>query len=94
MNLVINGADSIGDGHGTVEVTTELQTIGEEHLEANLARTMPQRGEYVAITVEDTGCGTDEPTRKRILDPFLQQNFRAAVWVCLRFLESSADIEV
>ena len=41
MNLVINAAESIGNGQGTVELRTELETIGEEHLKANLARTMP-----------------------------------------------------
>ena len=75
MNLVINAAESIGNGEGTVELRTELETIGEEHLKANLARTLPQTGEYVAVTVEDTGCGMDESTRSRIFDPFFTTKF-------------------
>jgi len=75
MNLVINAAESIGDGEGTVELRTELETIGEEHVKANLARTLPQSGEYVAITVEDTGCGMNESTRSRIFDPFFTTKF-------------------
>ncbi len=75
MNLVINAAESIGNSQGTVELRTELETIGEEHLKANLARTFPQTGEYVAITVEDTGCGMDDLTRSRIFDPFFTTKF-------------------
>src|SRR6185312_9151990 len=59
----------------TVEVRTGLETIGEEHLKANLARTAPRTGEYAAITVEDTGCGIDEATRDRIFDPFFSTKF-------------------
>ena len=75
MNLVINAAESIVDSRGTVELKTERETIGEEHLKANLARTMPQPGEYVAITVEDSGCGMDKATRSRIFDPFFTTKF-------------------
>ncbi len=75
MNLVINAAESIGEGQGTVELRTAVETIGEEHLIANLARTAPQIGEYVAVTVEDTGSGMDESTRARIFDPFFTTKF-------------------
>ena len=75
MNLVINAAESIGNGQGAVDVRTGLETIGEEHLKANLALTMPQSGEYAVITVEDTGCGMDEATRNRIFDPFFTTKF-------------------
>ena len=77
MNLVINAAESVGSGQGAVEVRTELETIGEEHLKANLALTMPGSGEYAVITVEDTGCGMDETTRNRIFDPFFYEIYGA-----------------
>jgi len=75
MNLVINAAESIVDDRGTVELRTELESIGEDQLKANLALTTPPQGEYVAITVEDTGCGMDEATRSRIFDPFFTTKF-------------------
>ena len=75
MNLVINAAESIDKGNGTVELRTELEMIGEEDLKANMARTMAQHEQYVAITVEDTGCGMDESTRRRIFDPFFTTKF-------------------
>src|SRR5262249_8680242 len=70
-----NAAESVGHEHGTVELRTEVETIGEEHLLANLARTMPPIGQYVAVTVEDTGCGMDELTISRIFDPFFTTKF-------------------
>jgi two-component system cell cycle sensor histidine kinase/response regulator CckA len=75
MNLVINAAEAIGNEQGTVAVRTELETLGQEHVKANLARTMPQHGEHVAITVEDTGCGMDDSVRSRIFDPFFTTKF-------------------
>jgi CheY-like chemotaxis protein len=75
MNLVINAAESIGTGQGSVELRTELEYLGKQQLKANLARTMPPEGEYVALTVQDTGCGMDESTLSRIFDPFFTTKF-------------------
>jgi PAS domain S-box-containing protein len=75
MNLVINAAESIANDQGTVELRTDLETVGAEQLNANLARTMPPAGEYVVISVEDTGCGMDESTLSRIFDPFFTTKF-------------------
>jgi len=74
MNLVINAAEAIGEGPGTVVVSTRLRDIETAprapHLDTDLAS-----GTYVSICVRDTGCGMDEPTRKRIFDPFFTTKF-------------------
>jgi signal transduction histidine kinase/ActR/RegA family two-component response regulator len=75
MNLVVNAAEAIGVTNGTVELRTGLEPVGDEELRANLARTTPTPGEYVAISVEDTGCGMDESTLARIFDPFFTTKF-------------------
>ncbi len=67
MNLVINGAEAIGDAGGTVTIRTsvvEAQAAGEE-----------QFGPHVLLDVEDTGCGMDQATRERIFDPFFTTKF-------------------
>lgn len=75
MNLVINAAEAIGAGAGTVELKTEVANVTEEQLLANVALTSPPPGEYVVVIVEDTGEGMDEATRSRIFDPFFTTKF-------------------
>jgi CheY-like chemotaxis protein len=76
MNLVINGAEAIGDQRGTVLVTTGLQEIDEAYgqtLVVSAGELAP--GPYVFIEVHDTGSGMDEATREKIFDPFFSTKF-------------------
>jgi PAS domain S-box-containing protein len=75
MNLVINAAEAVGDRNGTVAVRTGVERIGEAQLHADVTRGDPPPGEYVALCVQDTGCGMDEQTRRRIFDPFFTTKF-------------------
>jgi CheY-like chemotaxis protein len=75
MNLVINGAEAIGDQNGSVRVTTRLQHVDENWLTASELTEEIGPGEYIAIEVQDTGCGMDEETRRRIFDPFFTTKF-------------------
>jgi two-component system cell cycle sensor histidine kinase/response regulator CckA len=65
LNLVLNARDATAPG-GRIEVTT-----GEVRLDAGLphchGRAPP--GRYARLTVSDTGCGMDEPTRARLFEP-------------------------
>lgn len=62
MNLVLNGAEAIGDRDGEVTVA-----LGEEDVPAGGDLT---EGRYVRLTVSDTGVGMDDKVRARIFDPF------------------------
>jgi PAS domain S-box-containing protein len=76
MNLVINGAEAIGDTqNGTVFVTTGIQEIDEAYLRQNFAGEPMHLGTYVSLEVQDTGCGMTEETRRRIFDPFFTTKF-------------------
>ncbi len=70
MNLVINGAEAIGDQNGSVRITTARQTVDQAWLGTLEMAGEIAPGEYVHIEVQDTGCGMDDETRKRIFDPF------------------------
>jgi len=59
VNLVINARDAMPDG-GTITVTAENTTLREE----------AHAGDYVAISVEDTGTGIAPDVLSRIFDPF------------------------
>lgn len=75
MNLVINGAEAIGERNGSVRITTARQNVDEAWLRTSDVAGEIGPGEYVHIEVQDTGCGMDADTRKRIFDPFFTTKF-------------------
>ena len=74
INLVINGAEAIGDARGTVLVTTGAQDIDEPYAR-NLFASELKTGRYVFIEVHDTGSGMDDGTQAKIFDPFFTTKF-------------------
>jgi two-component system cell cycle sensor histidine kinase/response regulator CckA len=66
MNLIINAAEAIGDQPGTIRIGVRKRQIEGGELPP---------GCYVALEVQDTGCGMDEETRLRIFDPFFTTKF-------------------
>ncbi len=87
LNLVSNAVEALRDAVGTVSITT-----------ANVRRDVRgpaftgelEPGRYVALTVEDDGCGMDAETRAKIFTPFFTTKFQgrglglAAVWGILQ----------
>lgn len=57
MNLITNASQAIGEGSGTITVTTGCSADSE-------------RRDIVTLTVADTGCGMDDETVGRMFDPF------------------------
>jgi CheY-like chemotaxis protein len=71
-NLVLNAAEAIGEAAGTIRVRTEFRRVDRPE-PAQAGEVGP--GNYVCLRVEDTGCGMDEETRRRIFDPFYTTKF-------------------
>jgi len=63
LNLVVNARDAMPEG-GTLEVTTRNVTLA-----ANQAGALPA-GDYVRVSVADTGTGMSEEVRQRAFEPF------------------------
>ncbi len=65
INMSINAMHAI-DGNGQLTLRTR-----NEHLnEIDAGRTHMNTGDYVLLSITDTGCGMDESTKENIFDPF------------------------
>lgn len=74
MNLVINAAEAIHDGTGTITITTKLIQLVVPSTETWLGADL-HSGSFVMLEVADTGCGIDEATINKIFDPFFTTKF-------------------
>ncbi len=76
MNLVINGAEAIGEQTtGTVLVTTRAQDVDEDYIRTTFTPEQIAPGKYVTMEVHDTGIGMDAHTMAHIFDPFFTTKF-------------------
>jgi PAS domain S-box-containing protein len=75
MNLVINGAEAIGDRSGSVVVTTGMQDMDESAVSRLQIGERIAPGRYVYFEVQDSGSGMDEATLSKIFDPFFTTKF-------------------
>ncbi len=66
INLVVNARDAMPDGG---ELIIETATVTRSQLPAQQGLPLPP-GEYVTLSVRDTGIGMSEAIQQRIFDPF------------------------
>ena len=66
MNLVVNARDAMPQGG---KLTLETAHLGTDALRSKRFSGMPL-GEYVVLSVADTGVGMDADTQSRIFEPF------------------------
>ena len=63
LNLAVNARDAMPDG-GVLRISVQAETVGPRH------RTKLSPGLYLLVSVADTGCGMDEATARRAVEPF------------------------
>ncbi|WP_448203880.1 response regulator [Azospirillum sp. sgz302134] len=63
LNLAVNGRDAMPDG-GSLRISAENETVS-----AGFGAFLPP-GNYVRVSVADTGAGMDAETRRRATEPF------------------------
>ncbi|HEY3276378.1 MAG TPA: GAF domain-containing protein [Syntrophorhabdaceae bacterium] len=65
MNLVTNGAYAMREKGGTLSIA-----VADAVIKSGTRHDNPAPGEYVRLTVKDTGIGMDTELTKRIFEPF------------------------
>ncbi|WP_194303954.1 response regulator [Chthonobacter albigriseus] len=63
MNLIVNARDAMPDG-GTVRVSAENRSIVRETAAGVGA------GDYIVVSVSDTGCGISSENLEKVIEPF------------------------
>jgi two-component system, cell cycle sensor histidine kinase and response regulator CckA len=66
INLVLNARDAMENG-GAIAISTRLVTLDAATASLNLEA---RPGQFVCLTVSDTGCGMTREVLRRIFDPF------------------------
>lgn len=66
MNLVVNSREAMPNG-GCISIATSNTVLDEDGAKA---RCLDAPGNYVCLTVKDTGTGMDEKTLRRVFEPF------------------------
>jgi two-component system cell cycle sensor histidine kinase/response regulator CckA len=66
MNVCLNAADAMSGG-GKLKIRTANVILDENFSKTQLG---VQPGDYIRITISDTGVGMDEKTKNRIFEPF------------------------
>ena len=66
LNISLNARDAMPDG-GTISIHAENLSIDENYARMNIDAAP---GDYVLLTIKDTGCGMGPDIVKRIFDPF------------------------
>ena len=66
INLVINARDAMPDG-GTINIETRNATIDQKYVQEH-ADVAP--GEYVVLSVHDTGTGMTDEVKSHLFEPF------------------------
>lgn len=97
INLGVNARDAMPNGGKLIFRTMNI-TMNEPYAEGHMSSVIP--GEYLCISVLDTGCGIPEDMRRKIFEPFFTTKERgkgtglglASVYSCMQNHKGYVDL--
>lgn len=75
LNLLVNADEALGDQPGQIALETAVEDLDQARLDTLIGGAGLASGQYVRMSVSDTGCGMDEATRARMFEPFFSTKF-------------------
>ena len=75
VNLIVNASEALDDHTGLITLTTGLRDCDREYLATPALGGELPPGQYVLLTVSDSGRGMDDDTVRRMFDPFFSTKF-------------------
>ena len=75
MNLITNASEALGEGSGTIRISTGMMECSQEYLSKTYLDDKLPAGAYVYLEVSDTGCGMSRETIARMFEPFFTTKF-------------------
>ncbi|MGC8845776.1 MAG: response regulator [Candidatus Hydrogenedens sp.] len=74
-HLLVNALEALPTKGGTITVQTGKKTLSIDDLQNLHFADKAQPGDYVFISISDTGCGIKEEDMERIFEPFFSSKF-------------------
>jgi PAS domain S-box-containing protein len=74
LNLITNASEALGEGSGTIDVSTGAADVDAAALDGYTPDDLPA-GRYTFLEVTDNGAGMTEETKAQIFDPFFTTKF-------------------
>ncbi len=73
--VVINAGEAVDTPQGRVNVSLKRRNLTRDELARSSVVEKPNAGEYLTITVSDTGAGMDSDVMERMFDPYFSTKF-------------------
>jgi PAS domain S-box-containing protein len=75
INLITNASEALNSEPGDIILSTGVMDCDQNLLARSIIDDIPPPGRFVYLEVADTGCGMDEETKRRLLEPFFTTKF-------------------
>jgi two-component system cell cycle sensor histidine kinase/response regulator CckA len=75
MNLITNASDALGEGSGSIAVSTGVMDVDAQTLAGCVFDDGVEPGRFVYVEVSDTGAGMDSSIAMRMFEPFFSTKF-------------------